>query len=257
MSAPSDPHAEGSAASGRARRAHRPKPALEVLETRLGHGFADRSLLVQALTHMSRADDRNGSYQRLEFLGDRVLGLAVADMLYAAVPGADEGELSRRLAGLVRRETCAAVAESWDIGPHLVLGQGEIQGGGRRNATILADVCEAILGAVFLDAGYAAAKAIVQRSFRPDRATDTPRGRDPKSALQEWAMGRGLPIPSYAVVERAGPDHAPVFRIAVSVEGLAPGEGEGSSKRLAEQEAARAVLAREGLLDAVANAEGA
>ena len=235
--------------SSRARRAHRPKPALDVLEARIGHVFADRTLLPLALTHVSKAgpSGRLGSYQRLEFLGDRVLGLAVAETLYTAFPDAEEGELSRRLAALVRRETCAAVSEAWEFGPHLNLGPGEVQTGGRRNQTILADVCEAILGAVFLDAGYEAVKAIVRRAFRPDAPTGTPRGRDAKSALQEWAMARSLAIPVYEVVERSGPDHAPVFRIAVRVEGIEPGYGEGASKRVAEQEAARAVLAREGI----------
>ncbi|MGU3539360.1 ribonuclease III [Methylobacterium sp. A54F] len=234
--------------SSRARRAHQPKPTLAVLEERIGHAFADRALLERALTHVSKASGRVGSYQRLEFLGDRVLGLAIADGLYAAFPDADEGELSRRLAGLVRRETCAAVAAAWEVGPHLILGPGEVMSGGRRNQTILADVCEAILGAVFLDAGYAAAQAVVAAAFRPAELTGAPRGRDAKSALQEWAMSRSLPIPAYEVVERTGPDHAPVFRIAVRVAGIEPGLGEGSSKRLAEQEAARIVLRREGIV---------
>ncbi|MER2265850.1 ribonuclease III [Methylobacterium oxalidis] len=233
--------------SSRARRAHRPKPPLSDLEERLGHAFADPELLTRALTHVSKATGRTGSYQRLEFLGDRVLGLAIADLLYRAFPEADEGELSRRLAGLVRRETCAAVATAWDVGPHLVLGPGEVMGGGRRNQTILADVCESILGAVFLDAGFERARDLVEAAFRPGEKTGAPRGRDAKSALQEWAMGRGLPIPVYEVVERSGPDHAPRFRIAVQVEGVEPGYGEGTSKRLAEQEAARSVLAREGI----------
>ncbi|MCC0806679.1 ribonuclease III [Methylobacterium sp. W2] len=233
--------------SSRARRAPRPKPGLNVLEERIGHVFADRALLSLALTHVSKAGGggRVGSYQRLEFLGDRVLGLAIADLLYEAFPQADEGDLSRRLAGLVRRETCASVATAWDVGPHLALGPGEVQSGGRRNQTILADACESILGAVFLDAGYEAAKAIVLTAFAPGTDTAAPRGRDAKSALQEWAMGRALPIPVYDVVERSGPDHAPVFRIAARVEGLEPGYGTGPSKRLAEQEAARLVLDRE------------
>ncbi|MCE4225575.1 ribonuclease III [Methylobacterium sp. C25] len=234
--------------SSRARRAHRPKPAVDVLEAAIGHLFTDRALLPLALTHVSKAGgDRVGSYQRLEFLGDRVLGLAVAELLYEAFPQADEGDLSRRLAGLVRRETCASVAEAWEVGPHLNLGPGEIQGGGRRNQTILADVCEAILGAVFLDAGYEPAKAIVRAAFRPEQDTAAPRGRDAKSALQEWAMARGLPIPVYEVAERSGPDHAPVFAIAVRVSGIEPGLGRGGSKRLAEQEAAQSILDREGI----------
>jgi len=225
-----------------------------VLEARIGHSFADPSLLPLALTHVSKAGSsgRTGSYQRLEFLGDRVLGLAVADILYAAFPEADEGELSRRLAGLVRRETCAAVAAAWEVGPHLNLGTGEVQGGGRRNQTILADVCEAILGAVYRDAGFEAARTIVRRSFRPAEETGAPRGRDAKSALQEWAMARALPIPVYEVAERSGPDHAPVFLIRVLVEGIEPGYGRGSSKRLAEQEAAQGLLVREGILAAAA-----
>ena len=240
---------EDARASSRARRAPRPKPGLDILEARIGHVFSDKTLLARALTHVSKAggSGRIGSYQRLEFLGDRVLGLAIADLLYAAFPGADEGDLSRRLAGLVRRETCAAVAQAWDVGPHLALGPGEVQGGGRRNQTILADACEAILGAVFLDAGYATAKATVDAAFAPARDTAAPRGRDAKSALQEWAMARALAIPLYEVAERSGPDHAPRFRIAVRVDGIEPGYGDGPSKRLAEQEAARSVLEREGI----------
>ena len=233
--------------SARARRAHKPRPPLGELEATVGHTFANRDLLSRALTHTSKAAGRNGSYQRLEFLGDRVLGLAVAEGLYAALPDADEGDLSRQLAGLVRRETCAAVAASWGVGAHLILGQGEVMGGGRRNQTILADVCEAILGAIFLDAGFSAARAIVETHFRPAEPGATPRGRDAKSTLQEWAMSRSLPIPVYDVAERTGPDHAPHFRMAVRVEGLEPGFGEGTSKRVAEQAAAADLLAREGI----------
>jgi ribonuclease-3 len=233
--------------SARTRRAHKPRPPLGALEERIGHHFADQDLLTRALTHTSKASGRGGSYQRLEFLGDRVLGLAVADRLYGAFADADEGDLSRRLAALVRRETCATVAASWEVGPHLILGQGEVMGGGRRNQTILADVCEAILGAIYLDAGFDAARAVIETHFRPGEPTAAARGRDAKSALQEWAMGRSLPIPTYAVVERTGPDHAPRFRIAVQVEGLEPGLGEGTSKRIAEQAAAQALLEREGI----------
>jgi ribonuclease-3 len=230
----------------RRKRGLRRRPDLSVLEERIGHRFADRDLLVRALTHVS-ATNGGGSYQRLEFLGDRVLGLAVADGLYNALPGADEGDLSRRLSSLVRRESCAMVANAWEVGPHLNLGGGEVHGGGRRNSAILADVCEAILGAIFLDAGYPAAKAVIDRAFEADRQTEGTRSRDPKSALQEWAQAQGWPTPVYEVVERAGPDHAPQFRIEARVTGVAPGIGIGGSKRLAEQNAARALLVREGL----------
>jgi ribonuclease III len=228
------------------RRRRSERPDLSALEERIGHRFRDGALLSKALTHVS-AETGLDSYQRLEFLGDRVLGLAVADGLFAALPGADEGDLSRRLSGLVRRESCAAVAAEWDVGPHLKLGAGEVHGGGRRNPAILADVCEAILGAIFLDAGYEAAKAVIDRAFAAGEEVEGTRSRDPKSALQEWAQGLGLPTPTYAVVERAGPDHAPIFRIEARVTGVAPGLGVGGSKRLAEQEAARLLLVREGV----------
>ncbi|MGY2048417.1 ribonuclease III [Methylobacterium sp. JK268] len=225
----------------------RSEPAdLSALEARIGHVFADKDLLRRALTHVSAGSGLE-SYQRLEFLGDRVLGLAVADGLYAALPEADEGDLSRRLSGLVRRESCAAVAGTWDVGPHLKLGAGEVHGGGRRNPAILADVCEAILGGIFLDAGYDAAKAVIDRAFGAAGEAEATSGRDPKSALQEWAQGLGLPTPTYAVVERAGPDHAPIFRIEARVSGVEPSLGVGGSKRLAEQEAARLLLVREGV----------
>jgi ribonuclease-3 len=217
------------------------------LQERLGYAFRDPDLLVRALTHVSAPQGGEGSYQRLEFLGDRVLGLAVAEMLYAAFPEAPEGELSRRLSELVRRETCAEVALAWDVGPHLKLGLGEVQSGGRKNQAILADVCEAIIGAVFLDGGYAAARDLIGRAFGDLLATPRRPLRDPKSALQEWAQGQGWPTPTYAVVERVGPDHAPQFRVMAKVKGVESGLGVGASKRAAEQEAARNLLLREGV----------
>lgn len=230
----------------------RATPDLDTLEARIGHRFADRALLAEALTHTS-APRGEGSYERLEYLGDRVLALAVADGLFRADPEADEGDLSRRLAMLVRRENCTAVAQSWEVAPHLRLDKGAALSGARRNAGILADVCEAILGAIFLDAGYDAARAVVARDFAAPLALAVPgagageRGRDAKTVLQEWAQARRLAPPCYEVVEREGPDHAPRFRIAARLEGLEPGIGLGTSKRVAEQEAARDFLVREGL----------
>lgn len=227
----------------------RRKPAdPAALEGRLGHAFTDGGLLSLALTHVSAPGAAQGtSYQRLEFLGDRVLGLAIADLLYRAYPGADEGELSRRLAELVRKESCAEVAAAWDLGPHLRLGSGEAHSGGRRNQAILADACEGVIGAVFLDGGYEAARALVERAFADQVSVPRRPLRDAKTALQEWAQGRGLPPPSYTVVEQEGPDHAPLFRIAARVKGVEIGFGLGSSKRAAEQEAARGLLLREGV----------
>jgi ribonuclease-3 len=225
----------------------RRKPNYDELLRKLDYQFQQPELLEEALTHVSAPKAGGQSYQRLEFLGDRVLGLATAETLYITFPNAPEGELSRRLAELVRRESCAEIALSWDVGPYLKLGAGEALSGERRNQTILADVCEAIIGAVFLDSGYEAAKALVERSFKS--LLEAPRRplRDPKSALQEWAQGRGLPPPTYTVAEQTGPDHAPKFRVMVKVKGAETEFGLGTSKRIAEQAAARSLLLREGV----------
>lgn len=225
----------------------RRKPNLDELLSKLGYRFENPALLDEALTHVSAPKADGQSYQRLEFLGDRVLGLAIADLLYRTFPGAPEGELSRRLAELVRRESCAEIAIAWDVGPYLKLGAGEAHAGERRNQTILADVCEAIIGAAFMDGGYEAARGLIERAFQP--LLEAPRRplRDPKSALQEWAQGRGLPPPTYAIVEQTGPDHAPRFRVMVKVKGAETEFGLGTSKRIAEQAAARSLLLREGV----------
>lgn len=224
----------------------RPKADLAELEERLGYRFSNRDLLVTALTHVSVLRAKL-NYQRLEFLGDRVLGLAIAELLYAAFPDATEGELSHRMSDLVRRESCAAIALAWEVGPYLKLGGGEVQAGGRRNHAILADVCESIIGAVFLDGGYEPAKALIERAASDRITASDVLPRDPKTALQEWAQGRGLPTPTYELVERSGPDHSPRYRIAAKVAGLESGLGLGGSKRIAEREAARSLLLREGV----------
>jgi ribonuclease-3 len=222
-------------------------PDLARLEAVLGHSFADRGLLVTALTHMSADGPRLASYQRLEFLGDRVLGLSIADMLFARFPQAEEGDLSRRLAELVRKETCAEVAIGWDVGPFMRLGEGEILGGARKNTAILADACEAIIGAVFIDGGYGAARALVERALGERILKPARPLRDAKTALQEWAQGQGHATPTYSERGRSGPDHAPIFRVAARIAGLPDAEAEGRSKRLAEQAAAEAYLRREGI----------
>jgi len=218
---------------------------IDPLEARIGHKFANRDLAVLALTHMSGASGRRESYQRLEFLGDRVLGLVVAEMLYAGFPNAEEGELSRRLADLVRRESCAEVAREWGVESHVRLGEGERQVGNK--VTILSDVCESLIGAVFLDAGYAAAKDVVVSAFEPLMRAPRRPLRDPKTALQEWAQARGLEAPLYREVGRAGPHHAPEFTMSVIVAGFEPVEAKGASKRGAEQAAALQFIAREGI----------
>jgi ribonuclease III len=219
------------------------------LEMRIGYEFADKSLLERALTHISALSgkSRTASYQRLEFLGDHVLGLIVSDMLFRAFPKADEGELSRRLADLVRKEACADVAREIDLGAAIRLGSSEANAGGRQRTAILADVCEALIGAVFLDGGYAAAAGMVERLWGERLRTPARPLRDPKTVLQEWAQARGLPTPSYREVSRTGPHHDPEFLVAVNLPEFSPAEGMGRSKRAAEQAAAAAMLNREGV----------
>ncbi len=216
------------------------------LEARLGYTFKDRDILIVALTHVGAAKARVSSYQRLEFLGDRVLGLAAATMLYAVFPDADEGELSRRLADLVRRETCAAVAEGWGAADHMILGPGERTSAALKRA-ISGDICESIIGAVFLDGGFEAVHALVHRAFADQMQAPRRPLQDAKTALQEWAQARGLPVPLYAERQRRGPDHAPEFTVAVTIDGHTAMEAKGPSKRVAEQAAASAFMAREGL----------
>ena len=219
------------------------------LEQKTGYAFADSSLLDGAPTHISALSGKNrvGSYQRLEFLGDHVLGLVVSDLLFRGFPNADEGELSRRLADLVRKETCADVARGIDLGAAIKLGVSEANAGGRQRIAILADVCEALIGAVFLDGGYQSAVAVVEQLWGERLRTPTSPVRDPKTALQEWAQARGLPTPSYREIARTGPHHDPQFRVAVQLPELMPAEGLGRSKRAAEQAAAAALLSREGV----------
>jgi ribonuclease III len=217
------------------------------LEQEIGHIFINRALIVAALTHVSAATGRKReTYQRLEFLGDRVLGLAISEMLYAAFPEADEGELSRRLASLVRKESCAEVALEWGVDSFVRLGESEEPTTTTRT-TIRADVCESIIGAVFLDAGYAAAKAVVAAAFGGRMLAPGRPLRDPKTALQEWAQAHGLPPPHYRETARSGPDHAPEFTVSVEVPGYPNAEAKGFAKRLAEQAAAAAFMAREGI----------
>jgi ribonuclease III len=223
----------------------------KAVEEQIGHVFADSALLTTALTHVSalkNPSDRWGSYQRLEFLGDHVLGLVVSDMLFRTYPNADEGELSKRLSDLVRRETCADVAKTMGLLDAIKLGAvGAGDASDRLRKSVLGDICEAVIGAVYLDGGYPAAQKMIERAWaermrKPMRAL-----RDPKTVLQEWAQGKGLPTPSYREVERTGPHHDPQFRVAVELPGMDAAEGQGSTKRAAEKAAALSLLKREGV----------
>jgi ribonuclease-3 len=214
------------------------------LQDRLGHAFADDSLLRQALIHPS-ADGAN--YQRFEFLGDRVLALVVAEWLLETFPGADEGELAVRFNALVRKEACAEVAERIGLGQHIVMGGGEEKAGGRRKAAILADVCEAVIAAIYLDGGLAAATRFIRSEWSPMFGRSSIVPRDAKTSLQEWAQAAGKPVPKYILNGRSGPDHAPEFTVSVEVEGQDALQARGASKRQAEQAAARAMLEKLGL----------
>ena len=213
------------------------------LEEKLGHRFSDRALLTRALTHASATSTL--SNERLEFLGDRVLGLVVAETLHARHADESEGALTVRFHALVRAEACARVAEAVGL-PSYVKLAGAGFDSGRARAAILSDVCEAVIAALYLDGGMAAARNFIER-YWAEMFQDPGQGaelRDAKTRLQEWAQGRGLPTPAYREISRSGPAHAPHFTIEAIVEGLAPQEGRGGSKREAEQDAATKLLAR-------------
>jgi ribonuclease-3 len=210
---------------------------------RLGHRFEKIGLLDRALTHPSISSHMNPDNQRLEFLGDRVLGLVIAEVLIERYPDEAEGVLAPRLNDLVRKETCAEVALAVGIDQFLRLGKSESQTGGRRKIAILGDAMEAVIAAVFLDAGLDAARDMILRLWkaRIEAQGDRP-PMDAKTALQEWAQANGMKPPRYNIVGREGPDHAPVFTIAVVLETGATAEAEAKSKRAAEQAAAAKIL---------------
>ena len=217
---------------------------LRAFSARIGHEFRRPELLVQALTHASIASPTRPDNQRLEFLGDRVLGLVMAEALVRADAQASEGQLAPRFNALVRKETCAEVAREIGLGEVLKLGRSEMLTGGRRKLALLADAMEAVIAAVHVDAGYDAARALVLRLWgeRVAQAGDT--APDAKTALQEWIQARGHPPPDYVQVARTGPDHAPSFTIEVRLASGESARAEAGSKRAAEQAAAQTLLAR-------------
>lgn len=217
---------------------------LKAFEARLGHGFSDPELLVRATTHSSISSPTRPDNQRLEFLGDRVLGLAMSEALFKADQKAAEGQLAPRFNALVRKETCADVARAIGLGDVLKLGRSEMLSGGRRKEALLGDAMEAVIAAVYLDAGFEKARKVILDLWgdRIDRVEDD--ARDPKSALQEWAQARKQEPPKYEVVSRTGPDHAPTFTIEVTLQSGQSAKAQASSKRTAEQTAAKELLAR-------------
>jgi ribonuclease III len=222
---------------------------LRAFAGRIGHEFVQPDLLVRAVTHASISGPSRPDNQRLEFLGDRVLGLVMAEALLRADPDATEGQLAPRFNALVRKESCADVAREIGLGEVLKLGRSEMLSGGRRKEALLADALEAVIAAVYLDGGFEAARDTVLQLWRGRIEAVEADSRDAKTALQEWAQARGLPPPSYEEEGREGPDHQPVFTVLVR---LGNGEVEraaAGTKRQAEQAAAKALLARMGILE--------
>ncbi len=222
-----------------------PERAAEISK-RIGHDFADRSLLALALTHAS-TQKHKGDYQRLEFLGDRVLGLCIADHLFRHNPDKSEGELSATLSALVRREACALAADRLNLSDLVITGESERAKGMHLNRTVLGDVMEALIGAIYIDGGLEAARGFVLKNWAEQIAQPAIATKDAKTFLQEWALARSLPLPAYRVISRDGPEHEPVFVVEVEVKGKAPARGSAKAKRAAEQEAAEDFITREGL----------
>lgn len=221
------------------------------LERRIGHEFSDRKLLEQALTHASVGDGakKTADNEVLEFIGDRVLGLLAAEALAERFPQAKEGELAPRLNALVSRETCARVARAAELGPALRLSASSSKIGGRETESILAGGAEALMAALYRDGGLETARRVFLDLWSAEfdiAAQGKP--RDPKTALQEWAQSLGKPLPTYAVLDRKGPDHAPVFTVQVVVFDVDPVSATGRSRQEAEKAAAKALLEREGAL---------
>lgn len=226
------------------RRRKRESDPLAPLENALGHDFADRTLLDLALTHPSAGQHRLDDNQRLEFLGDRVLGLALADILHKRFPDEEEGALARRFAQLSRREALAQAAEAIGLAEHLRMAGGGPAPQGRDAEGAMADACEAVIAALYLDGGFEAARRFVADRWEAMIAADEEPPRDAKTALQEWAQARGQSLPKYTVVSREGPHHQPLFTVTVTVQGGNAATASGQNKRAAEQAAAADLLKR-------------
>jgi ribonuclease-3 len=221
--------------------------AVRRLEEKTKHTFRDLARLERALTHASARPSAGSDYERLEFLGDRVLGLVIAELLFRAYPTASEGELSLRLNSLVNADTCAAVAD--EIGLHEFIRTGsDVKGlADKRLKSLRADVVESLIATIYLDGGLEAAQPFIERYWNARSREINSAQRDPKTELQEWAHQQNGAQPQYIVVDRTGPDHDPQFTVKVNVKGFEPATGIGRSKRIAEQEAAVALLYREGV----------
>ncbi|MCI4660202.1 MAG: ribonuclease III [Neomegalonema sp.] len=214
------------------------------VETVIGYRFQDRALLAEALTHVSAGGEARPNNQRLEFLGDRVLGLIIAQALLAAFPNEAEGQLAPRLNALVRKETLAEIGSGLDIGAHMQMARSEAMTGGRKKQALIADAMEALIAAVYLDGGLEAARHMVSTLWQDRVSAETAAPIDAKTALQEWAQAHGLALPLYRLIERTGPDHAPIFTVEAALSDGRSAKATDAPKRTAEQKAAAALLAR-------------
>ena len=210
-----------------------------IVETIIGYIFKDKELLLRALTHAS-LDGPN--YERLEFLGDRVLGLIIADILFRKYPDEKEGALAKRFSALVRGQTLAQIGKEINIAPYILFSETDQSAQGTDNENIIADVMEALLGAMYLDGGLTPCQTMIERYWDDRVETMTKPPQDPKTELQEWAQALGKGTPTYEIVKREGPDHAPEFTIEVTVKGLDPQQAKASNRRQAEKDAARKLL---------------
>ncbi|MEW5703123.1 MAG: ribonuclease III [Pseudomonadota bacterium] len=217
--------------------------SLDVLSKTLDHAFSNPALLEEALTHPSAGGDQRPDYERLEFLGDRVLGLILADILLCRFPAEPEGALAKRHAALACREALVRVAEGIALGRYLRLAEEDEGGKARESPSRLADSLEAVIAALYLDGGLVAARRLVERGWRPLLEEMPAPPQDAKTRLQEWAQGRGLSLPKYETVEQTGPAHRPTFTVRVTVGAFAPAVASGSTKRVAETAAAAGFLA--------------
>jgi ribonuclease III len=219
---------------------------LEELSERLGYAFNDMTLVRMALTHGS-SHRMAKDYQRLEFLGDRVLGLVMAELLYRQHANEREGQMATRHSSLVKGEVCAEIADQLGLGDFIIVGVTEKRMGVQRVKSVLGDVLEAVIGAVYLDGGLEAARVFIERLWKDVLLRPTALEKDPKTFLQEWALGRAMALPRYEIKARSGPEHAPEFTVALMVGKFLPADGKGASRQSAEMSAARNFLAREGL----------
>lgn len=213
---------------------------LSVLEERLGYTFKNRSFLQQALTHSSKIGSANN--ERIEFLGDRVLNLVIAESLFRLFPDEAEGNLAKRHSALVQGRMLAIVGSVISLGDFVVMSDSERHSGGGENENIISDAMEAALGAIFLDGGLDPARAVILRLWGGNLENLTEVHQDPKTELQEWVQAKGLPLPEYEIINRSGPDHAPLFEVEVRVAGYAPLSAEGPSRSKAEKTAAKKML---------------